>query len=187
MIKLKTLIKEEASKEDVLQLQTELKSKYPQLDLLSLSLQSNGAIFIHNIRVKKEERKKGIGRKVMEEIKQFADKHGLVVTLSPESEPRYKAKLDKFYKDLGFSHNRGRKKDYRYSSFFGKTMIRRPLTEGVVVGSIGMDDMPEQKKEAVELEIKNKYPLYHVLKHSLIGSERTSRSAHGVLDKNKIA
>jgi len=124
-----------------------------------LSLQMNGALFIHNIRIKREERKKGVGRKVMDEIKAFADQHGLVITLSPEAESRYKEKLDRFYKSLGFSHNKGRKKDYRYSSFFGPTMIRRPLTEGpweVVVGSIGMDDVirsKESRKTHTELGI----------------------------------
>ena len=62
----------------------------------------------------------------MREIKNFADKYNLIIVLSPEPDYGYKKKLNRFYKDLGFVPNQGRKKDYSLSSFFGKTMYYKP-------------------------------------------------------------
>jgi hypothetical protein len=132
MIKLKPLIIEGFGDKTDLDKETEdfrqsLIHQYPQLESLFFNISYRQDIFhLRDIKIKKEFRKQGIGRKVIEAIKSFADKHGLIITLSPEAEKRYKKKLDKFYKSLGFIHNRGRKKDYSLSSFFGPTMFRRP-------------------------------------------------------------
>jgi len=129
-IKLSTLIKEiedkEQLKSEVERFEKQLRLDHPQLQDLDIYLSSNGSLYISSIRIKKEERGKGVGKQVIEKIKKFANDHNLVITLSPEPEPRYKEKLHRFYKDLGFVDNKGRKKDYRYASMFGSTMIRRP-------------------------------------------------------------
>lgn len=91
----------------------------PQGDVLHLS----------DIRIKKNARGQGIGSKIIDQLKKFADQNKLIITLSPEPERGYKAKLDRFYRSHGFVHNKGRKKDYRLSNFFGPTMVRRPMDE----------------------------------------------------------
>ena len=132
MIKLKELLIESFGEMTPLQTKTEefnkyLVSKYPQLEDLSFhSNYDDRVLHLSIIRIKKGERGKGIGREIINSIKQFADENNLIITLSPEPEPRYKKKLDNFYRDSGFIHNRGRKKDYSLSSFYGPTMIRRP-------------------------------------------------------------
>jgi len=135
MIKLKKLIKESLSNKKldikVNDLQEDLLHKYPQLMHLHLSLHHNDAIYIHIITIKKEFRGRGYGKKIIEEIKDFADKYDLTIYLSPEPERGYKEKLLKFYKNHGFVDNKGRKKDYKLSSMFGKTMYRRPINKNV--------------------------------------------------------
>jgi hypothetical protein len=126
MLKLSEMLDPENLEDQVKQLEKELKQKYPEIDLLHLYLSSNGSLFIGHIRIKPEHRRQGIGKEIIRRIKEFADANHLTISLSPEAEPRYKEKLDKFYKSLGFVDNKGRKKDWQLSSMFGKTMYRRP-------------------------------------------------------------
>lgn len=107
-------------------LEKQLKNEYPQLEDLHIYLQSNRSLFINSIKVKLEFRKQGIGKSVIRKIIDFAKKENIIIVLSPFAEPRYKARLDKFYKDLGFINNKGRNKDYRLASIFGRTMYRKP-------------------------------------------------------------
>ena len=133
MIKLKQLIKESEDflnlKFSVENLEKELEKKYPQLDNLSIYLRHYSSLFIGSIRVKSEYRGQGVGRSVINDIKKFADDNNLVIVLSPEPQRGYKKNLERFYKNLGFVDNKGRKKDFRYSSFFGKTMLRYPTNK----------------------------------------------------------
>ena len=120
-----------APKNDELQLKVKnleqsLEQKYPEIDILHLYIKSNGSLFIGSIRIKPEHRRKGQGREIIHQIKKFADDHNLIISLAPEAEPRYKEKLDKFYKSLGFVNNKGRKRDYQLSDPFCRTMYRRP-------------------------------------------------------------
>ena len=129
MIKLTHLIRENSLRLDskVQRLERKLLRKFPQLQELIIHINSNGSLYIKVIRVQKEYRGQGIGSKVIEFIKKFADEYGLIISLSPEPESGYKSKLDKFYKNLGFIANKGRHKDYQLSSPFGKSMYRRPI------------------------------------------------------------
>ncbi len=111
---------------DVKALELELERKYPELADLSLAAHTNGSIYISSIRVKKSERGKGVGGKVMAEIKKFAAKHKLAITLTPEAEKGKKGALDKFYRNQGFWSNSGHKTDYRYTSAFAPIMIWKP-------------------------------------------------------------
>jgi hypothetical protein len=129
MIKLRDLILEgenDRIQSEVESLQKNLYQKYPELQDLHIYIQSNGTLFIGSIKVKLESRRQGIGKNVIRDIKKFADDHNLIIVLSPEPERGYKKKLDRFYKDLGFIPNQGRQKNYGLSSFFGKTMYRKP-------------------------------------------------------------
>jgi len=116
-------------------LRKELLSEYPQLQDLEFHVvdYDDNLLELSSIRIFKNERGKGIGNQVIRKIKKFADENGLIIRLSPEPERGYKKKLDKFYTDLGFVPNKGRKKNYQLSSPFGRTMYRRPgLNEGVI-------------------------------------------------------
>ena len=112
--------------EKVKQYELELEREFPQLEDLNIYLSSAGDLYLNVLRVKKEERGKGVGGKVMRKIIKFADDHDLYITLHPDAAPRYKAKLDKFYKQFGFFPNKGRKKMYQFSRLFHPTMVRRP-------------------------------------------------------------
>jgi len=111
-------------------LRRQLEQKYPQLEDLFFYVSWNNVLNISALRVKSEFRGTGIGTSVMGEIIKFADKHKLPIVLSPGPERGKKEKLDRFYKKLGFVTNKGRNRDYRLSSAFGKTMYRRPMNEG---------------------------------------------------------
>ena len=63
---------------------------------------------------------------IVRKIQQYAQSVGKPIVLSPEPEKGKKAALERFYKNLGFVHNRGRHRDYRLSSFGGPTMLWHP-------------------------------------------------------------
>ena len=108
--------------------------KYPQLQELYFGIQVGNVLHISSIKVKLEVRHQGVGSNVIREIKKFAKKHKLVITLSREPERGHKKNLERFYKNLGFVDNKGRKKDYRYASFFGSTMYHKPhINEGAIL------------------------------------------------------
>lgn len=137
------------------ELQDKLRLKYPQLLELYFGLAAGGHIYLSSIRVKPECRHQGVGRAVIQDMKRFADEHNLTITLSPEPDRGYKKKLDTFYRDLGFVHNRGRKRDFRLSSIFGSTMYRKPgMNEGTIL--INPDDKSALDKYLADMETKIK-------------------------------
>ena len=129
MIKLKHLIKENVDDSDMKKkleaLRQSLLQAYPQIRHLFISASSKmgpgnvpqNVLTIDNIEIKPEFRKQGIGSKIIDTIKKFADDNGMIITLSPEPQRGYKKKLDQFYKGHGFKYNTGRHKDYSLSSF----------------------------------------------------------------------
>lgn len=130
-----SIIKENIDKTDsmqnqVKQLEHELETRFPEIDILDMYIRSSGDLYISHFRIKKDNevnhRGKGIGGKIMNEIIKFADENGLYVTLHAAAEPRYKEKLYQFYKRFGFFNNKGRNILYQYSTPFGMNMIRRP-------------------------------------------------------------
>lgn len=73
--------------------------------------------------VKEDQRGKGIGRKVFEDLNGYADSTGKTITLTPDSSfGTSKSALVRFYKSLGFVLNKGRNKDYEISEL----MYRKP-------------------------------------------------------------
>jgi poly(A) polymerase len=120
---------DEGMNQKIRQLEKELEAEFPQLEELNMYLGSSGDFYLDSLKVKKEERGKGIGEQIMEKIVKFADDHNLYITLHPSPEPRYKAKLDKFYRQFGFFPNKGRRKMYQFSRLFHPTMIRRPISK----------------------------------------------------------
>ena len=97
-------------------LQNSLLNKYPNLKTLFLS-ETSGVISLDMIEVEKDERSQGIGSKVLEDIKAYADTNNLIIDLVPSVKDKNigttsRNRLIKFYKTLGFLENKGRNKDF---------------------------------------------------------------------------
>lgn len=103
-----------------------LLNRYPEVSSLWFNIQGNNILFLSKIEVNLEDRRRGVGSKVIDELKIFSDAHNLTILLSPEAQHGYKDKLDRFYKGHGFIFNKGRNLDTSISSPFAKTMYRRP-------------------------------------------------------------
>jgi len=99
---------------------------YPDVRIFAHEGKNN--IKITSLFVPKEQRGKGIGTDIIKKIKEYAQKVNKAVSLQPAPEKGYKAKLTKFYKDLGFVQNKGRNKDFELSHPFGPTMYWKPET-----------------------------------------------------------
>jgi len=111
---------------DELQALTEsLEGKYPGLQLHAFVSRS-GYVEISLIRVLLENRNQGIGTEVIQAIKDFAQSINLPVVLRPSAESRKIKKLDNFYRNLDFVHNKGRKRDYGLATPFAPTMYWKP-------------------------------------------------------------
>ena len=100
-----------------------LESKYNAS--VRLYLKSNGDLKLDNLVVPKENRKKGIGTNIMQEIIAFADKNKMRLVLTTAVKDNYfgttsSGRLKKFYKRFNFVENKG--KDYSIS----ENMIRIP-------------------------------------------------------------
>jgi len=90
-----------------------------------LYLKSNGDLKLDNLVVPKENRKKGIGTNIMQEIIAFADKNKMRLVLTTAVKDNYvgttsSGRLKKFYKRFDFTENKG--KDYSIS----ENMLRVP-------------------------------------------------------------
>jgi GNAT superfamily N-acetyltransferase len=107
---------------DLVTFEHKLLQKYPELKDLNLTGKENVKIFLHSIRIKPEHYGKGIGTKVLTDIKEYAAKLGLPVVLSPEPDRGKKEALRRFYKNNGFY----KCKDSRYTSMFAPVLIWRP-------------------------------------------------------------
>jgi GNAT superfamily N-acetyltransferase len=111
-------------------LEKNLTDRYPGLDL-DLWISNSVYVELAVIEVPKEMQGQGIGHKVVEEVKQFAQSVGLPVVLRPSSNPGKKQALERFYKDLGFIYNKGKNRDFRLSSPISTTMYWRPEEEQI--------------------------------------------------------
>jgi hypothetical protein len=72
------------------------------------------------------EKGQGVGTAVIRRIQDYARQVGKPIVLRPHPEPRKKAALFRFYKNLGFVVNKGRNMDYTLSSPFALTMYWKP-------------------------------------------------------------
>jgi len=99
---------------------TDIRAEYPGLKIYAFDMPEQ--VYISSIVVPQEMRGKGIGSSIIKRIQDFARLSGKPVTIRPQAERGYKKNLDRFYKNLGFVDNKGRNKDYKLSSPFGRTM-----------------------------------------------------------------
>ncbi len=106
----------------VKQLGDKLKTDYPGLKLW-ISSNTDSNIALDTIVVPKELRNTGVGTKVMRELIEYADKNQKTISLTPSSDlGSSKARLEIFYRRLGFTSNRGSRRDFTIMD----TMIRYP-------------------------------------------------------------
>lgn len=93
------------------------------VDLLG-NLSDDKPLTLSKIVVPKEQRGKGIGKQVMQEIVDYADQHGKTITLTPVKDfgATSVARLTKFYKEFGFVENKGKNKDFTTK----ESMYRKP-------------------------------------------------------------
>jgi len=108
--------------EKVERLRLQLEKRFPVS--LSLYLRANDEILsLDLIEIEKERRDLGIGSKVMDVLVAFADKHQLVMALTPIRDARgSRERLVRFYQRWNFIPNVGRNKDFRVMA----GMIRLP-------------------------------------------------------------
>jgi GNAT superfamily N-acetyltransferase len=101
-----------------------MRRRWQDENVSSFAYVKRGDITLYEIRLPKERRGQGIGTAKMRELLEFAQKHGMRVLLSPSTDfgASSKARLEKFYRGLGFEKNSGRNRDYRTR----ETMIWRP-------------------------------------------------------------
>lgn len=103
----------------------ELRSEYPGVGLEAY--ESKDRVELMEIKVPVEMRGRGIGTEIVKKIQGYAAGVGKPLVLRPEAERGRKGDLERFYKRLGFVHNRGRNMDYTLSSPMASTMYWRPM------------------------------------------------------------
>jgi len=106
-----------------------LRSKYKPQDLWLYRSgdPARNLIILDSIVISKDQRKQGIGSKIMQEITDYADMNELRIGLTPGSKDDHHGttshgRLVKFYKRFGFKQNKGRHANYSISA----GMIRNP-------------------------------------------------------------
>lgn len=117
----------EIATEDLQGFAVRLKAKYNLQDLWLYMISNRDIIKLDSIIVSKEDRKSGVGSKVMQDITDYADKHNLRIALTPNIKDPVigttsRSRLVKFYKRFGFKQNKGRYANYSISA----GMIRNP-------------------------------------------------------------
>jgi GNAT superfamily N-acetyltransferase len=105
----------------------QIAEKWRQQGVVLYIFEKDDIIILDSIIVPKEQRKQGIGTKIMEELISYADSVGKRLELSPGQKDDYngttsKRRLVNFYKRFGLVENKGRNKDFETS----KTMYRNP-------------------------------------------------------------
>tara|TARA_R100000781_G_scaffold73051_2_gene45652 strand:- start:1388 stop:3070 length:1683 start_codon:yes stop_codon:yes gene_type:complete len=95
--------------------------KYPNVDLDVY--ETDKGLTLSKIVLPKENRNKGVGSKILEDLTSYADKNNLTIGVTPDSAfGGNKDKLKNFYKKFGFRNNKGINKDFT----FRETMVRQP-------------------------------------------------------------
>jgi GNAT superfamily N-acetyltransferase len=68
----------------------------------------------------------GKGTEIIKTLQDYARSVGKPIVIRPEAEKGRKGDLDRFYRNLGFVHNKGRSMDFTLSSPTASTMYWRP-------------------------------------------------------------
>lgn len=89
-------------------------------------------IILSNIIIPKDQRKKGLGSQIIQDIANYADQIGKRIELTPGLKDKHhgttsRSRLINFYKRFDFVQNKGRNKDYSTS----EGMFRRPQNNNI--------------------------------------------------------
>jgi len=108
------------------QFSSAIKKQFPTVKFAFTSM-PNG-IVVDKIVVPESAREKGVGTSAMQAIIDLAQENGLTVALTPSSDfGGTKARLTKFYKNLGFVENKGKNKDYEISEAMYLAATKSPV------------------------------------------------------------
>lgn len=109
-----------------------LRERHPGLRLEAYETKEK--IELMSIEVPEGSRGMGVGTEIIRNIQDYARKVGKPIVLRPEAEKGRKGDLDRFYRGLGFVHNRGRNTNFVLSSPTSRTMYWNPLDESYMTG-----------------------------------------------------
>lgn len=113
--------KQETVQQDLYDFESDIIHRFPVI--ISLCFSHNN-IILGSIVIEKLQRGQGFGTQILTELCQFADLHGVSITLTPDSSLGGNLRrLKSFYRRFGFKKN----KDY----FFSESMMREAKNEGV--------------------------------------------------------
>jgi GNAT superfamily N-acetyltransferase len=117
--------------------------------------QTDKSISVPKIVVPKDQRNKGVGTKVMEEVVAYADKEGkrLILTPSTSFGGTSVKRLVDFYKSIGFVENKGKNKDFTIRD----SMYRNPVSPTQEV------DFTEEEVAELEKAVSRNLPEYFQL------------------------
>lgn len=101
-----------------------IEGKYKNQAKVLLLTENKGSVSIRNLVVEPEQRNKGVGQAILDDIVAYADAKSKIITLTPTSEYGTKKRLISWYKKNGFVENKGKNTDFTISD----TMYRLPLS-----------------------------------------------------------
>lgn len=101
-----------------------IEEKYKNQAKVLLLTENKGSVSIRNLVVEPEQRNKGVGQAILDDIVAYADAKSKIITLTPTSEYGTKKRLISWYKKNGFVENKGKNTEFTISD----TMYRLPLS-----------------------------------------------------------
>jgi GNAT superfamily N-acetyltransferase len=124
-----TLPERAAANGRVQQFSADLRAEFPAVRKLALAINPDDTLYLEDLQIDPSQRRQGIGSAVVRRINEFANAHGLTVSLTPARKfyggPDGTTSADDlrtFYRRLGFVDNRGASRDTAIDA----KMYRRP-------------------------------------------------------------
>lgn len=110
----------------------EIYNKYPNVVLDIFISDSKKEISLDRIIVPKEDRNKGVGTDIVNDVVRYADANGYRINLTPSGDfGGSKDRLTKFYKGFGFVENKGKNKDFSTKELMYRLPLDKPTTEEI--------------------------------------------------------
>ena len=110
----------------------EIYNKYPNVVLDIFISDSKKEISLDRIIVPKEDRNKGVGTDIVNDVVRYADANGYRINLTPSGDfGGSKDRLTKFYKGFGFVENKGKNKDFSTKELMYRLPLDKPATEEI--------------------------------------------------------
>ena len=107
-------------------------NKYPNVVLDVFVSDSKKEISLDRIIVPKEDRNKGIGTNIVNDLTRYADANGYRINLTPSGDfGGSKDRLTKFYKGFGFVENKGKNKDFSTKELMYRLPLEKPNEEEI--------------------------------------------------------